>query len=221
MPAVELALRQGADGVEIDVQLSSDGQVVVVHDETVDRTTDGAGAVRALSWATLRSLDASTGLNGFAGTPIPTLTEVLDLARHAVVNIELKNGETPSPGLEERVVAAVASCRAEDRVVYSSFRQASLQQLRSLGVSAPVGLLYSHPRWRPGRDAQRVGATAVHPPLQTVGGWLVRRIHRRGLPIHVWTVNAAADVRRMARLGVDAIITDFPAAARAALVSSE
>lgn len=217
LEAVDLALRQGADGVEIDVQLSSDGEVVVLHDESVNRTTDGKGAVRELAWSTLRALDASGGDDRFAGARLPRLADVLDLTRDVVLNIELKNDEVPYPGLEEKVLDAVASAGAGNRVVYSSFNTASLTRLAALGVTAPIGLLYSRLLLRPGRDAQRVGATAVHPPLRTVGGWLVRRVHRRGLPLHVWTVNDPDDVRRMARLGVDAIITDVPGTARAAL----
>lgn len=222
LEAVELALRQGADGVEIDVQLSSDGEIVVLHDESVDRTTDGSGPVRGLAWSALRVLDASGGDGRYAGARLPRLAEVIDLTRDVVLNIELKNDEVPYPGLEDKVVAAVADAGAADRVVYSSFNTDSLARLAGLGVRAPIGMLYSRLLLRPGRDARRVGATAVHPPLRTVGRWLVRRVHRRRMPLHVWTVNDPGEVRRMARLGVDAIITDVPATARGALdVSGE
>lgn len=217
LPAIELALRQGADGVEVDVQVSRDGRIVVLHDETVDRTTDGKGAVKGLPWSTLQRLDASGGDNRFAGSRIPLLADVLDLTRNAILNIELKNDRVAYPGLEEQILADVAAAGAADRVVLSSFNRRSLTHLRHLGVSSSVGLLYHRPRLRPGREAQRLGATAVHPPLHSTTARLVRRIHRRGLPVHVWTVNDDDDVRRMARFGVDAVITDHPARVRDAL----
>lgn len=217
LPAIELALQQGADGVEIDVQLSSDGRVVVLHDGTVDRTTDGTGAVRALSWSALRVLDASAGDPRYTGARIPTLEDVLEVTRHAVVNIELKNDEVAYPGLEEKVVETVAACGAADRVAYSTFSPDSIRTLRALGVSASVGLLYSRVMWRPVREAVRLGATAIHPPAVTVDPVLIRVAHWRGLRLNSWTVNDADQVRWMARWGADAIITDRPGMARAAL----
>lgn len=217
LPAIELAVSQGADGVEIDVQLSRDGHIVVIHDESVDRTTDGTGQVRDMALDGLRSLDASHGDERHAGAQIPVLSEVLDLTRTVMLNIELKNDQVTYPGLEELVLGTVARHGAAERVLYSSFSQRSVRRLRQLEVSAPVGMLYSRPRPRPVADALAWGATAIHPPARAVRPGLVNRAHRRGLPVNVWTVNDAADVRRMARLGVDAIISDAPGAAREAL----
>lgn len=217
LPAVELALQQGADGVEIDVQLSRDGRVVVLHDETVDRTTDGTGAVADLDFEALRALDASGGDERFAGTRIPTLAEVLEATAAVRLNIELKNDEVPYPGLEEKVLAEVATHDAADRVVLSSFNGESVRRLATLGAASQRGLLYSGPLLRPIHEARRRGARAVHAPVRWVTPGLVRRAHRHHCDVRVWTVNAPDDMRRMGRWGVDAIITDVPEHARSIL----
>lgn len=214
LPAFALALEQGADGIELDVQLTSDGEVVVIHDRTLERTTDGTGRVVDHTLADLRRLDASRGWEGFAGARIPLLAEVLELVvgSGAVVNIELKNGgKVPYRGLEERVLAVVADADASDRVVLSTFNHYSLRTLQGLGASMPLGALYSDRLYKPWKYVARLGADCLHPPVRTVRERkVVTRSHELGLKVHVWTVNTPADLERMGRLGVDAVITDVP-----------
>ena len=210
IPAIELALAQGADGVEIDVQLTRDDEVVVIHDETLERTTDGHGWVADHSYDDLRRLDASAGHVGFVGVRIPTLAEVLATTGDALVNIELKNSEMPYKGLEERVLEVVAEHGASDRVVLSSFNHYSLRHFQELGASMPLGVLYSDVLFRPWSYATKLGAQAVHPPLRSTRLRLVEECHAHGLAVNVWTVNAPDDIRRMAHFGVDAIITNDP-----------
>lgn len=221
MPAFELALEQGADGVELDVQLTSDDEVVVIHDRTLERTTDGVGRVVDHTLADLRRLDASHGRDGFAGARIPTLAEVLSLVAGTdrVVNIELKNGgKVPYLGLEERVLAVVADADAAGQVVLSTFNHYSLRTLQGLGASMPLGALYNERLFKPWKYVERLGAGCLHPPVRTVRERkLVSRSHDLGLKVHVWTVNTPGDLVRMARLGVDAVITDVPDVARSVL----
>ncbi len=217
LPAFELAVAQGAEGIEFDVQLTADGNVVVIHDETVERTTDGTGTVVGHSLAQLRTLDASAGMPAFAGVQIPTLADTLALLAPTgvMVNIELKNSVEDYPGLEERVLAAVAAHGIADRVVLSSFNHYSLKRLQHLGAPAgELGMLYTDPLYKPWRYAARLGMGALHPPARLVlGSGYLRRAHAAGLAVRPWVVNSERRLGRMFAWGADAVITDLPALA--------
>lgn len=214
LPAIEMALEQGADAIEIDVQLTRDDEVVVIHDETLERTTSGNGWVADHSLEALRALDASAGDERYRGTRVPTLQEVLHLAGDATVNVELKNTRMRYHGLEERVLAIVAELGAADRVVVSSFNHYSLRHLLHLGTPLPLGALYSDPLFQPWKYARRLGATALHPPLRATRRKLIEACHDLGMPVHVWTVNEPDDIKKMAKVGADAVITNYPNLAR-------
>ncbi|WP_284690956.1 glycerophosphodiester phosphodiesterase [Propioniciclava coleopterorum] len=221
LPAFEMAIEQGADGLEFDVQLTRDDHVVVIHDETLERTTDGRGWVADHSLEDLRRLDAGAGHEGFEGVRIPTLAEVFDLVRDADVrlNVELKNSRIPYQGLEERVLAIIDDYGLADRVIVSSFDHNSLRGLAESGTTLPLGILYSEPLWRPWNYAVKLGASALHPSLSATRPKVVERSHEAGLEVNVWTVNEPVEVERVRDLGVDALITNFPARAREVLNS--
>lgn len=213
LPSFALALDQQVDGVEFDVQLTSDGALVVIHDETVDRTTDGQGRVVDHTLDDLRALDASNGMPEYGHTPIPTLDEVLDLLVPSGIriNIELKNSEEPYPGLEEKVLAAIRDRGIGERVVLSSFSDASVGLLHGLAPEFELATLYTRPQLTPWRNAIRLGAGAIHPPAAFVPGRLwVRRAHSLGLAIRPWVVNTPQLLDRMFRWGADAVFTDTP-----------
>lgn len=211
LAAFDLAVRKGAQGVELDVQRSADGVVVVIHDETVDRTTRGSGRVVGLT---------ATELQAWG---VPTLAEVLDLLAPTDlrVNVELKNGIDPYPGLEEDVEAVVTGSRlatdAPERVLYSSFNHRSLARLAELGTKVPLGVLHVEAMVRPWVYAASFGARALHPMALTVLPEEVARCHEAGIAVHAWTVDDPAAVRALAAAGVDAVITNVPDLARAAL----
>lgn len=219
LPAFELAVEQGADGLELDVQLTRDDHVVVIHDETLERTTDGNGWVADHSLEDLKKLDASYGHDGFAGVRIPTLAEVCNLVRDVpiVLNVELKNSQIPYVGLEERVLGIIDECGVRDRVIISSFDHNSLRGLAQADVGIPLGVLYSDLLWRPWRYATRLGASALHPALASTRQRMVERSHEAGLEVNVWTVDDPGDVRRVAGFGVDALITNVPESVRQVL----
>ena len=216
LPAFELAVAQGADGVEFDVQLTADGTVVVIHDESVERTTDGNGPVAGFTLGELQGLDASSGFPGYAGVQIPTLAQTLDLLAPTglKLNIELKNSDEAYPGLEEKVLAAVAAHQIADRVVLSTFNHYSLKKMQSLGAPSQLGMLYTDPLYKPWRYAAKLGVGAIHPPARYVlsGGW-VRKAQASGLAVRPWVVNSERMLARMFRWGVDGVFTDVPAAA--------
>ena len=220
LPAFEMAIEQGADGIEFDVQLTRDDHVVVIHDETLERTTDGHGWVADHSLEDLKKLDASAGLDGFAGVRIPTLAELFDLVTDADLrlNVELKNSRIPYQGMEERVLGLIEQYGVADRVIISSFDHNSLRGLAESGATIPLGVLYSDPLWRPWNYAVKLGASALHPSLSATRPKVVERSHEAGLEVNVWTVNEPDEVERVAELGVDALITNYPARAREVLL---
>ncbi len=215
LPAFQLAVAQSADAIELDVKLSADGQVVVVHDATVDRTTDGQGRVRDLSLAQLKSLDAGSFFSQqYRGTKIPTLEEVFEaLGRRTFINVELTNYTTPRDQLVEKVCRLVSRFGLQERVLFSSFFASNLSKARACLPDVPRGLLAFHGLL--GAWARSFGFAfgryqALHPYLEDVTPQQVQRVHRLQRRIHVWTVNAADDMRRLFQWHVDAIFTDDP-----------
>jgi glycerophosphoryl diester phosphodiesterase len=209
--AFRLAFDLGANAVECDVQRSRDGRLVIIHDGTVDRTTDGCGWVAEMSFAELR------GLNAGRGERIPTLEETLALARErgGGVNLEVK-GESVAEALEtaEALMAALRGLEEgmRVRVLVSSFAHPAIALLKARLPWLRTGALFGD-EWR-GRDllapALAVGAEAIHPGLRLVTPELVRRAHDAGLAVNVWTVNRPADMRRLIAWGVDGIFSDYP-----------
>lgn len=219
LSAFELALAQEAHGVELDAKLSADGEVVVIHDATVDRTTDGTGRVSQLTLAALRELDAGSFFSEkFSGEKIPTLAEVFEaIGDRALINVELTNYTTPRDGLVDKVCALVKRFGVEKRILFSSFLPSNLKRTRSLLPDTPRGLL-ALGGWV-GWWARSFGFNfgdyqALHPHVDDTTPQQIARVHRLKRRIHVYTVNAAADIRRLINWDVDGIITDNPMLAK-------
>jgi glycerophosphoryl diester phosphodiesterase len=221
LAAFRIAHEMGADGVELDVQLTADGRVVVIHDETLDRTTTGTGPVVERTLREVKAFDASGGREGFTGEAVPTLEEVLELVAPTgmTVNIELKNSIEPYPGIEQAVLDIVDGLGMSERIIYSSFNHISATRLARSSHRGSVGLLFSDVLAEPWDYAQRLDMTALHPHWKYVSfvPETVERCHALGMAINVWTVDNPETVRRLADLGADAVITNHPDVARAAL----
>ncbi|HEX9839406.1 MAG TPA: glycerophosphodiester phosphodiesterase family protein [Anaerolineales bacterium] len=215
LAAFELALAQGADGIELDAKLSADGHVIVMHDATVDRTTDSHGRVKDLSLAELRSLDAGNFVaEKYRGEKVPTLEEVFEaLGKRMFVNVELTNYNTPGDHLVESVCMLVKKFGLQKQVLFSSFFASNLSKARGLLPEVPRGLLAFNGLL--GAWARSFGFAfgkyqALHPHLKDVTPQQVQRVHRLRRRVHVWSVNTAQDMRRLFHWGVDAIFTDDP-----------
>lgn len=215
LAAFELALAQHADAIELDVKLSADGHVVVIHDATVNRTTGSQGRVKDLSLAQLKSLDAGSFFSeSYRGEKIPTLEEVFEaVGKRTFINVELTNYTTPRDRLVEVVCALVKKFALQERVIFSSFFASNLSKSRAFLPEVPRGLLALN-GWL-GAWARSFGFAfgryqALHPHLSDVSLQQVRRVHRLQRRIHVWTVNAPEDMRRLFGWGVDGIFTDDP-----------
>jgi glycerophosphoryl diester phosphodiesterase len=222
-PAYEKALADGADGLECDVRLSRDGHLILMHDRTLDRTSDRRGPVSRLSLAQLRRVD-------FAGESILTLNELIDLAgsagRPMRLLVETKHPNRYGKAVEQRLLALLRK-RGLDRpregdpveVTMMSFSPLAVRRVRAMAPALPrVQLLDMIP---PGLKPSRLpfGARIAGPGLELVRRRpdLVRRLKARGNDVYVWTVNELSDVDLMLKLGVDAIITDRPGDVRAHL----
>lgn len=213
LPAFELAEKQGADGIELDVQLTKDGEVVVIHDETIDRTSTGMGAVRDYTLKELRKHSFHNGRNTYRGVTIPTLAEVLELVKpgRMEVNIELKTGIYWYPGLEERTAEVVKNAGMEDRVIYSSFNHYSIQKMRTIDKNAETAYLYSDVILDVENYARETGVNGLHPALYHLYmADFLERYKASGMKVRVWTVNREADLRKFIEAGLEAVITNYP-----------
>ena len=219
LASFNLALQQQADAVELDAKLSADGTVMVIHDQTVDRTTNGSGKVNQLSLAALKELDAGAFFGeSFRGEKIPTLVEVFESVGGKIfINVELTNYASAGDGLVDQVCALVQKHGLQDGVMFSSFNPFNLMRARRLLPGVPCGMLTFEGasgallRGLPGRWA---APQALHPYLSDVTPRLVAAEHARRRRVHTWTVNAEADLRRMLDCKVDGIFTDDPPLAR-------
>ena len=214
LAAFSLAAEKKADAIEFDVKLSADGQVIVLHDQMVDRTTNGTGNVSSLPLTALQELDAGAWFSGqFRGEKIPTLDEVFEtVGKRLLMNVELTNYASPNDELVPKVVDLIRKHALQERVLFSSFFQRNLRKARLLLPEVPRGLLAMSGLL--GFWARTFGwhedIFAFHPYLSDVNPSLIQRVHAAGKRVHVWTVNSEEDLNRMIDLGVDAIFTDDP-----------
>ena len=217
LEAFRLSMEMGADGFELDVHLSRDGELVVIHDETVNRTTNGTGAVRDLTLAQLKELDACNGMEDYRGAKIPTLGEVFDLIRdtHHLVNVEVKTDGIFYPEIEEKCLALAKEKGVEGRVLYSSFNHYTLMKLRQLKPDVKLGMLFGDVMVKPWEYAATISVDYLHPyksNLRVPG--FAEGAKAAGMGVNLWTVN---DSKTM-QLCLDAdvgIITNYPDVAAA------
>ena len=227
LAAFKEAIRLGADSIELDVHLSADGVPMVIHDDSVDRTTNGRGAVAALTCRSLRRLDAGAWFSSrFRGERIPTLEEALECARgRCGLNIEVKApaggrrlaGRTGRTGASDAGAVARAVARAVSRtgfrepLIVSSFSARALLQTRAVMSKVPIGFLASRSLRGLRALHRKAGLYAVHPHVRLAAARRVRLAHRLGLLVLFWTVNDARLMRRLLALGCDGLMTDDPA----------
>lgn len=199
------ALDMQVDGIELDVHLSADGELMVIHDETVDRTTNGKGFVNKLS---LRELKAFRIDDKYE---IPTLNEVFDLVnQNCFINIELKSYEAT-----EKVVSLIEKYVAQkkwnyDHFLVSSFDWNALQQVASLNDKIPIGVITDSNLELALAFAKSVQAKSIHPNFQLLTKENTARMQEKGLLVFPWTINETEDIQKIKAYNVNGIITDFP-----------
>jgi glycerophosphoryl diester phosphodiesterase len=223
--AFELALEQGADAIELDAKLTADGEVVVIHDQTVNRTTGGVGKVREMRLDQLRTLDAGEYYDStFIGEKIPTLGEVFEAVGHSLyINVELTNYATLTDSLPEKVAELVKQHGMSEQVLFSSFNPLALSKIRSLVPEAPLGLLAMPGiagAWAFSPLSNLIHHHALHPEKSSVTPSRVASLHNKGKKIFVYTVNDSQTMRDLYSWKVDGIITDDPVLARDVLTGA-
>jgi len=221
LAAFRLAREQGADGVELDVMRCASGEVVVFHDDDLERLGKRAGLVRQTPWAELREIDLGTGPGG--GERIPLLDDVLEELGPLLVNVELKSqSQLRDDGLAASVAGILARHVTRTRALVSSFDPWLLARFRLRAPDIATGLLFAHDQSLPLRRAWAaplLQPTALHPESRLVDARHVADWHARGYAVNVWTVDDPAELRLLAALGVDGLITNRPKFARAVLQS--
>jgi glycerophosphoryl diester phosphodiesterase len=215
LAAFELAARQGAEAIELDAKICGSGEVVVIHDQTVKRTTGTDGHVGRMALAALKELDAGAFFGeAFVGEKIPTLAEVFEaVGRRLYINVELTNYASPTDTLPEKVAVLVKQHGLEERVMFSSFNPLALIRINHRLPAAPLGLLAfpgGSGAWARSRLGELIPHQALHPEKNDVSAELVERVHRGGRRVHVYTVNDEEVMRKLFAWQVDGIFTDDP-----------
>ncbi|MCR5230012.1 MAG: glycerophosphodiester phosphodiesterase [Solobacterium sp.] len=217
LTAFKMAEDMGADGIELDVQMSKDGVLVICHDETIDRTSSGTGFIKDMTFEELRKYNYNKTHPEYEHADIPTLEEVLALVKPGkmIINIELKTGIFFYPGIEEKVVALVKQYGMEDRVIYSSFNHYSAKHIHDIDPGARTAFLYEDGPIDMPEYAHRHGVNAIHPALYNLQYEnIMEDAAKYGLEVNVWTVNTEEYVRFCMMKGVHGIITNYPDMAR-------
>lgn len=221
LAAFELAMRQGAEGVEFDVHLSADGVPVVIHDHRLDRTTSGSGWVSRLSLLALKRLDAGSWYNRrfpgkarsrYAGLRIPQLSEALAWIReqNCLAFVEIKRGGDVYAGIEAKVLAEIDRAGIAPLTTVISFDLPTLRKLREMDSEISLGIDFTRPLLAL-RRAREVAAASLLPHWAFASPRFVRRAHEAGLRVYVWPVNRPAAMRNKILDGVDGIVTNYPA----------
>ncbi len=228
MASFEEAIRRGADLVELDVQLSQDNEVVVMHDTSVDRTTHHEGLVRDLPWKKLKMMDAGAwyGME-YAHQYVPSLSDVISRLKHRKTTrhhalglmIELKTLRGSGGSLADAVVAVLHKEQFVDRAVVISFDAVALQEVRTADKKITTGFLYSEEKdENPIEKAKAIGVHAIMPKKTAVTARLVANAHKADLAVSTWTANTKNEMKRLITCGVDAIATNYPDRLRALMV---
>lgn len=213
MEAFELAAEMNSDGVELDVQMSKDGMLVVIHDETIDRTSNGSGWVKDLTFEQLRQYNYNKTKPEYRHCRIPSLREVLELFKGTgkYVNIELKTSVIRYQGIVDKVLEEVGRYNMGEQVLYSSFNHSHCVEILQKQPDSYVGFLYEDGFLDVADYVRRHHGTALHPALYLVEGaeW-VKEAKSKGLDINAWTVNLQEHMEMACQLGLTSIITNYP-----------
>lgn len=213
MEAFKRAIELNADGIELDIQETKDKEIVICHDEKIDRTSNGKGWLKDFTLEELRKLDFSNNEKGFAGAKIPTMREVFELIKptNLIINIELKTGIIFYSGIEERIIKMTEEYDMMDRVVFSSFNHYTVKKIKALRPNAKCGFLYMDGTIDMPSYGKAHGVDALHPALYNIQfpGFL-EDCKKNHLELNVWTINEEEYMTMCINAGVNAMITNYP-----------
>lgn len=217
MAAFKKAIELKADGIELDVHLSKDGHLIVMHDETLDRTSNGKGLILNYTLEQLKELDAGSWFSEeFKGEKIPTLNEVLDLIKETslYLNIEIKAGYKFYPNIEEKVLNLLNEYNMMKRCIISSFDHYCLARVKELNEHINTGILYSAALYEPWEYARSLKVSALHPDYITLDEDFIKGATSHNFQINTYTVNDESAMKKLATFKVSSIITNYPDKAR-------
>jgi len=212
LEAFSLAVEMGADGVELDVQLTKDEEIVVIHDETIDRVSNGKGWVKDYTLKELKTFNYNKTHPEYEFVTIPTLKEVYTLLKDTelCINVEVKAGVICYKGIEEKILKLSDQMGMQDRVLYSSFNHYSIRRIQVLNTNAQIGLLYTQGLTNVVEYGIKMGVNAIHPSMDSLKcPGLINLCKQNSLQTHVWNVRDE-DISYCCEMGVDAIITNYP-----------
>lgn len=212
MAAFELALDLHVDGIELDVQRCATGELVIIHDEDINRTTNGVGLVNDISLDELRRLSCGQWFDQyFAEQKVPLLQEVLDLVDgKCILNIEVKNAPVRYPDIEEELVNLLSDYKHRDTLIISSFDHYVLERVGNLAPDLKLGLLADCVLMDLPAYAKRLNTKYFHPGIDSLRADIVEECHAHGIEVNPWTVNGRQAWSRAIKMGVDGIVTDDP-----------
>lgn len=213
LSAFRKSIEAGVDGIELDIQRCKSGELVVIHDDTVNRTSNGQGAIKDMTLSELRALDFGLWYGAeFKDEPLPLLSEVLDLVNgKLIINIEIKNLPTCYLGIEDDLFKELEKYPYIDKIVISSFDHQLLHQIHEKAPHYHLAMLDESNPYEIADYAKRVGVLDWNPQFDCLRQDTVDNAHRAHLQVYPWTVNDPREWERLSALGVDGIITDDPA----------
>lgn len=208
------AVESGCDGIETDLHITKDGEIVICHDETIDRTTNGTGYIAEYNYKDLRGFDAGKKYSkDFLNEKIPSLDEFFEYVKdkNLYINLELKNNIIQYEKIEEIVIKKTYKYNLQNNVILSSFNHYSMVKVKEIDNKIKTGLLYMSNLYNVHEYAEKLKADALHPFYPAVFNEdIVKEIHERGIIINAYTINEESDMKKMINLGIDGIITNFP-----------
>lgn len=213
MAAFKAAVDLNIDGIETDVQMSKDGHLILCHDETLDRTTNGHGLIKDHTLEQLRALSAGAWFGPqFTQEKIPTLRELLDLVsdKDLLINLEIKSGIVLYPQIEEQIIAMIHEYQIGHKVILSNFNHYSLLTCKAIDSSIRTGVLYECGLVDPWEYAEKLGADTLHPFLYNITPHLMAGAQDHHLPVIPFTVDSPAQMKQMIDLSVDGMFTNYP-----------
>lgn len=223
LAAFQLAIEEGSDGIELDVHLSKDGEIVVIHDETLDRTTNGTGRVVEKDLDELKTYDAGSWFGAkFSEERIPLLQEVIDIVPDDIfINVEIKNFPTKYEGVEQKLVDLLKQSNRLSTTVISSFDHESLQKIKKIAPEIKIGLLYSL-NFVDTLEYLKLfdgDVYSLHPSYKCIYNQDLQPLLDAGLQIYPYTVNGEKHAEYLHGKGVDGLITNYPSDIRKTIES--
>jgi glycerophosphoryl diester phosphodiesterase len=213
LEAFQKAIDLKADGIELDVQMTKDGQLVIIHDENVNRVSDAKGLVKDYTYEEIKKLNVNKEFPEYGTVKIPTLEEVYRLMKDTelVINVEIKNGIVFYENIEEKVIDLTKKMGMQERIVYSSFNHYSVMKLKKLDPSVKTGFLYEDGYLDMPEYASKHGVEALHPAVYNLQyPNFIKDCKERNIEVRPWTVNEIEDMKMLCENKVNAMITNYP-----------